>query len=286
MLSEVKLALDEGIEPPLAPDGRVVVLQGLGTERERIFEVSGAELDRVVEPDHLTSLYVPELAAPVAGEVARLAELVATLRVAVPVGSRADPPLAAPAPAGGELRGARSPRRARPGRCRRRTAGGLAHLEEELGDLLFQVAFHARLATEEGAFTLADVARGVHDKLVARHPHVFGDVSAETADEVVANWEQIKKLEKGRASVFDGVPAALPALLYATKVQKKAESIGLVPDRASRPGGTDDPDELGELGELLWEVVDRARRLGVDPEDALRAATVAHLATLRAAEPG
>ena len=81
-----------------------------------------------------------------------------------------------------------------------------AHLEEELGDLLFQIVFHARLAEEEGRFTLADVARGVHDKLVHRHPHVFGDVNAATAEEVVSNWEEIKQREKGRSSVTDGIP--------------------------------------------------------------------------------
>ena len=284
VLSEVKLALDEGPTPALDAQARVVVLQGLGTADEHIFEVSGAELDRVVVPDHLTSLYVPELAAPVAGEVARLVELVATLRVECPWDRKQthhslrrhlleesyevlealdeldpDDPAADPE--------------------------GLAHLEEELGDLLFQIAFHSRLATEEGAFTLADVARGVHDKLVARHPHVFGDVAADTADQVVANWEQIKKSEKGRASVFDGVPVALPALLYATKVQKKAESIGLEPVTAPvDPEVGDDAAFAHDLGEVLWAVVDRARRLGVDPEDALRAATVAHLADLRTRE--
>ena len=135
------------------------------------------------------------------------------------------------------------------------------------------------------------MARGVHDKLVARHPHVFGDVSAETADEVVANWEQIKKVEKGRDSVFDGVPGALPALLYATKIQKKAESIGLAgvaPPGGVEPTGVELDDEAvaEQVGELLWSVVDRARRLGVDPEDALRAAAVAQLTDLRAAEAG
>jgi tetrapyrrole methylase family protein / MazG family protein len=284
VLSDVKLALDEAVEPAVAAVGRVVVLQGLGTEAERIFEVSVSQLDQAVDPDHLTSLYLPDLAAPVAGEVARLVELVATLRVECPWDRKqthqslrrhlleesyevleaideldeADPPA---------------------------DPDGLAHLEEELGDLLFQIAFHARLATEEGAFTLADVARGVHDKLVARHPHVFGDVSAETADEVVANWEQIKKVEKGRDSVFDGVPGALPALLYASKIQKKADSIGLVPVTDRDAVDQDGSDPSHELGELLWGVVDRARRLGVDPEDALRAATVAHLAALRAREP-
>ncbi len=276
VLSEVKLVLDEGVEPALAASGRVVVLQGLGTADERIFDVALAELDQVVVADHLTSLYLPELAAPVAAEVARLVELVATLRAECPWDRKQTHHSLrrhlleesyevlealdelAPEPAD--------------------DPDGLAHLEEELGDLLFQIAFHAKLATEEGAFTLADVARGVHDKLVARHPHVFGDVSAETADDVVANWEQIKKAEKGRQSVFDGIPAAMPALLYASKIQKKAESIGLEPSV-----GPEAPTE-DELGELLWQVVDRARRAGVDPEDALRASAVAHLAALRAAE--
>ena len=83
-----------------------------------------------------------------------------------------------------------------------------AHLQEELGDLLFQIVFHARLADEEGRFDLADVARGVHDKLVHRHPHVFGDVDADSAEQVVTNWEAIKKSEKGRSSVTEGIPAA------------------------------------------------------------------------------
>src|ERR1700691_4995042 len=102
-----------------------------------------------------------------------------------------------------------------------------AHLQEELGDLLFQIVFHARLAEESGRFTLADVARGVHDKLVHRHPHVFGDVAAATADEVRASWEEIKREEKGRSSVTEGIPADLPALLLSTKLQRKALSVGM-----------------------------------------------------------
>ena len=98
---------------------------------------------------------------------------------------------------------------------------GYVALEEELGDLLFQVVFHATLGAEEGRFTLADVARGIHDKLVLRHPHVFAEVEVDGADEVVTNWEAIKKAEKGRESVFDGIPTGLPALLYALKVQQE-----------------------------------------------------------------
>ncbi len=103
----------------------------------------------------------------------------------------------------------------------------VAHLEEELGDLLFQVYFHALLATEEGHFTLADVARTLHDKLVSRHPHVFGDAVAETPEDVAARWEVLKKAEKGRTSVTDGIPRALPALALAAKLQRKAESLGI-----------------------------------------------------------
>ena len=99
------------------------------------------------------------------------------------------------------------------------------HLEEELGDLLFQVFFHSRLAAEEGRFDLAQVARGVHDKLVSRHPHVFGDVVAEDPGTVVANWEAIKKAEKGRRSVTDGIPGSLPALALASKLARKAEVV-------------------------------------------------------------
>ena len=102
-----------------------------------------------------------------------------------------------------------------------------AHLQEELGDLLFQVVFHSRLAAEQGWFTLGDVAQGVHDKLVGRHPHVFGDVTAATPDAVVANWEVIKAAEKGRSSVTDGIPTALPALLLAAKLRRKAGAVGL-----------------------------------------------------------
>ena len=138
-----------------------------------------------------------------------------------------------------------------------------AHLEEELGDLLFQIVFHTTLATEAGFFGLGDVARGVHDKLVHRHPHVFGLVEVEGADDVVANWEQIKKAEKGRDSVFDGMPSDLPALLYALKVAKKAAAFDVVPDPADQTLG-------GQL--LALVAAARAADADIDPETELRAA--------------
>ncbi|NCY17726.1 MAG: MazG family protein, partial [Actinobacteria bacterium] len=172
------------------------------------------------------------------------------------------------------------------------TGEGYEHLEEELGDLLFQVLFHARLAAEEGRFTIADVARTVHDKLRDRHPHVFGDVDAADADEVMRNWELIKKEEKERESVFDGVPAAIPALLYALKIQKKAASLADVDDLPVA-ATTDDAivgfssridDET--TGALLFAVVDEARRAGVDPETALRSVALAFRDAARRAELG
>ncbi len=134
---------------------------------------------------------------------------------------------------------------------------------------------HSAIARERGAFTLADVARGIHDKLYARHPHVFGDVAAGSAEELAAEWESMKREEKGRASVFDGIPSSLPALLYAAKVLRKAATVGVDVERA---GAVDD------VGAALLAVVAAARAGDVDPEAALRAAADRVRATAEAAE--
>jgi tetrapyrrole methylase family protein/MazG family protein len=273
VLSEVKLVLgdaadagdtsDTGDARDAGDDGlTVTVLQRLGLPDEHIVELPWPELDRVVRPDHLTSLYIPRLAAPLANEAAALADVVRRLRAECPWD-------------------------------RQQTHHSLRHhlleeayevlealdhldveagegfdaLEEELGDLLFQVFLHATLATEEGRFTLADVIRGISDKLVGRHPHVFGDVTVAGADEVAERWERLKQAEKGRSSVMDGIPATLPALAYALKVQRKAASMGV--DWRTVLGGDDAP---GELGRRLLDVVDDARRAGEDPETELRIA--------------
>jgi uncharacterized protein YabN with tetrapyrrole methylase and pyrophosphatase domain len=150
-------------------------------------------------------------------------------------------------------------------------AEAIAHLEEELGDVLFQVFFHATLAAEEGWFTVADVARTVHDKLVGRHPHVFGTVQAETAGEVMANWEEIKKAEKGRASVMDGIPAHLPALLYAHKVQRKAATVGFDWPALDGHGVSGADNAAAKVAEELAELQAELRadlRAGVAPAGA------------------
>ncbi len=274
VLSDVKLAFET--DNP----GTAVVLQRLGLPEEAIFEVDWADLDRSFEPDHLTALFLHEVAAPVAGELQRFATLVRTLRERCPWD------------------------REQTHRSLTRhlveetyevleaienldeeTGEGYEHLAEELGDLLFQVFFHAALAAEVGAFTLADVARGVHAKLVGRHPHVFADVHAGDVATVVRNWEEIKRAQKGRASVFDGIPAALPALLAALKVQRKAASLGMPVELGRGGGPTGDEPTGDELGPALFALVAAARRLDVDPEAALRATTARFVEAARLDEP-
>jgi MazG family protein len=155
-----------------------------------------------------------------------------------------------------------------------------AKLLDELGDVLFQVEFLALLLEERGAGDLAQVADHCREKLIRRHPHVFGEVEAETAGQVLRNWDQIKRSESGREpGIFGEVPETLPAPLYARKVQRRAVSAGFdydplpVRDRLTELEGADDPDARFEaLGELLFAAIDLARRSRVDPELALRAA--------------
>ena len=260
--SEVKLALLE----VLAPEHEVTVLQGLGLPDERVFAVELTELDRGFEPDHLTSVFVDTGAVAVGADLARLVALTERLRgpggcpwdaaqthhslrrhvleEAYEVADAIDD-LPADAPAGVV------------------PAGAYDALEDELGDLLFQVMIHSVLAAEAGAFTVGDVARRVHDKLVHRHPHVFGDVEVAGADAVVTNWEQIKKDEKGHASLVEGITPGLPSLLYAQKLFRKASSVGL-----ELPDGPDVADERA-LGEALAALAAAGARAGVDGESAL-----------------
>ncbi len=165
-----------------------------------------------------------------------------------------------------------------------------ADLIEELGDLLYQIEFHATIAEQEGRFTIADVANGIHDKLVRRHPHVFGELVGTDLDttEVLSNWDDIKREEKGRTSVFQGIPRSMPALAYAAKVGAKASKVGFdwpdvsgafpkIAEETAELHETLDASDataaIEELGDLLFAVVNVARHLHVDPELALRAAT-------------
>lgn len=279
VLSDIKLAVENttGDEP-------VVILQRLGSPDERITHTTWAELDRTVEADHLTSIYIPHLAAPVGSELVRFHQLARTLREQCPWDQEQThqslvrylleetyevvDALHALDPEDPTTDDA---------------------LIEELGDLLYQIEFHATIAEQEGRFTMADVAQGVHDKLVRRHPHVFGDVVADDTHTVLANWDLIKQQEKGRTSVFEGVPHSLPSLSYADAVQRKAAKVGFdwpdvdgawpkIEEEAAEVRAAvhaaDTAAVRDELGDLLFAVVNVARHLGVEPEAALRAATL------------
>jgi tetrapyrrole methylase family protein/MazG family protein len=278
VLSDIKLAVEDatGDEP-------VVILQRLGTPDELITTTTWAELDRTVEADHLTCIYIPRLGTPVGGSLVRFHQLARTLREQCPWD-------------------------------REQTHQSLIKylleetyevvdalqaldpddpvtdiaLIEELGDLLYQIEFHATIAEQEGRFTMSDIVDGVHDKLVRRHPHVFGSVEANDADTVVANWDAIKHAEKGRTSVFDGVAMSQPSLSYAYNVQRKAAKVGFDwPDvGGALPKIAEETAELieamvggdrqrvdDELGDLLFAVVNVARHLDIEPEAALRVAT-------------
>jgi len=302
VLSDIKLAVDEA-----AGDEPVTILHALGTPDEQIVEVAWADLDRTIDADHLTSLWIPNLAAPVGAAYVRFHALTRTLREQCPwdieqthdsliphlleetyevidaihaldatetTATDADP-------TGTDSTGTNS--------------DPDADLIEELGDLLYQIEFHATIAEEEGRFTIADVANGIHDKLVRRHPHVFGHLVGSDLDtaEVLSNWDDIKRDEKSRTSVFDGIPRSMPALAYAAKVGSKASKVGfdwpdvggafpkIAEETAELYEAMHHPDDddtgaaarTDELGDLLFAIVNVARHLRIDPELALRAAT-------------
>lgn len=175
--------------------------------------------------------------------------------------------------------------------------GDFEKLREELGDLLLQVVFHAQLAKEEGRFDIADVTRGIHRKLVRRHPHVFGGVKAPTARHVLKHWEQLKVAERNQAeknqkaakraeSLLDGIPQTLPALLEAYQLTRRAANIGFDWDdlagilekvkeearEVTEAAAAKSPRLEEEVGDLLFVAVNMARFLGIDPEIALKKA--------------
>ena len=288
VMSNIKLAHESatGDEP-------VVILHHLGLDDQKIIHTTWQNLDREIEPDHLTSIYIPKLSEPIAGELAKLHQLARTLREQCPWDEKQthDSLVRYLIEETYEV------------------VDAISALDpddqstdekfiEELGDLLYQVEFHATIAEQQGRFSIADVARSIHDKLVRRHPHVFGEVQAETADAVVTNWDAIKQQERGvvsEDSVFDGVAKSSPSLLYSTKLQKRAAEFGFdwpdstgaadkiseelaelrdaIEAKQNQGTFTTDKDEItNELGDVLFSVVNFSRHLGVDAETALRTA--------------
>jgi len=151
----------------------------------------------------------------------------------------------------------------------------VAHAEEELGDLLFQVMFHAELGEEESRFSFATIADGVRDKLTGRHPHVFGDLELASADEVAANWENLKRQEEGRTSVLDGIAWAMPALPLFEKVRSRATRVGV------------EVNDIGDIAPVVSRLIDlmaQAADENVDLEGALRATAIALAGEIRKRE--
>ncbi len=158
----------------------------------------------------------------------------------------------------------------------------LEEVKEEIGDLMLHMVFYAKIASETGDFDIADALNSVCDKLVERHPHIYGDVIAESEEDVKANWEKIK-LKSGKKSVLEGVPKSLPAMVKATRIQEKARGVGFDWDNQSQVWAKVN-EELAELqeeieqktdniedefGDVLFSLINYARFIGVDPESAL-----------------
>ena len=276
VLSEIKLGVDD-----IDPDTEVVLLHHVGLDDERIVTTTWSEMDRAIEADHLTSVYVPHLGTAVAREMVRFHSLARTLRDQCPWDMEQTHASLVRYLLEETYEVVDAINRLDPNE-----PSTDDDFIEELGDLLYQVEFHAAIAEEQGRFTIADVARVVHDKLVARHPHVFGDVSVASSSEVERNWEALKQAEKPeRTGIFDGVVQAAPSLSFAAKTQQRAARAGFDwPDvngpvekvreelsEVTRSFG--DPEATtAEIGDLLFAVVNVARHLDIDPEGALRSA--------------
>ncbi len=275
--SDTKLALMDYY----GDEYQVTVVRNLGLPDEQIHRIMLFELDRLPEIDHLTSVYVPP--RPARSKVFSLDPVVDVMaRLRAPGGCVWD-----------IEQTHLSLRRYLVEEVYEvleaiELADGVK-LCEELGDLLLQVVFHARVAEESGGFTMQDVVDHVTEKMVRRHPHVFGTITVRDAAEVVVNWEQIKKREKAgeRTGVLDGIPVGLPSLMTAYKLQTKAAKVGFdwpeigpVWDKIAEelaelreavllPAPQGDQNREDELGDVLFTVVNLARFMGIDPETAL-----------------
>ncbi len=272
LAAEVKLTLMNQY-----PDEHPVVLVGAaGTPRQRVAELPLYEIDRQAWVDHLTSLYIPPLPQP--GGMESFQETIAHLRA--PDGCPWDREQTHQTLRTNLLEEAYEALEA----IDRDDADALM---EELGDLLLQIVLHAQIATDEGEFRMPDVIAHIDAKLKRRHPHVFGDVKVSGAAEVTVNWEEIKREERNHAdhrSMLDGVPKTLPALSQAQDYQSRVARVGfdwpdiegvrrkIAEELQELAEAQTDEEREGEMGDLLFAVVNLARWLHVDAESALRRA--------------
>jgi tetrapyrrole methylase family protein/MazG family protein len=272
--SQVKLTLMAEF-----PDEHPVCLvRAAGTSAERVWDVPLYELDRQKDMDHLTTCYVPPLTSP--GSLQALQEVVAKLRA--PDGCPWDRDQTHSSLRSGLLEETYEVLEAL-------DSDDPRQLKEELGDMLLQVVLHQQIAVEEGEFRPSEVIGHLVGKLVRRHPHVFGELEVDGSEEVLRNWEAIKRLEREdrsteQKSVLDGVVEALPALARAQALQERASRVGFdwadvagviekVEEEIAEFRDADAPNEKAcEIGDLLFSLVNLARRVGVDSESVLREA--------------
>lgn len=287
MASEVKSTLG-AVYPDQHP---VRLIHAAGTDQEKVEDLALYEIDRSEEIGALTSLFVSPLGDGTSLE--SFLEVVAHLR----------------APNGCPWDRRQTHASLRPHLLEEAyealeaiDAGDFTAMREEFGDLLLQIMLNSQIASEEGEFTANDVIKGIHDKIVRRHPHVFGDVKVDGVDGVLANWERLKAEERDEnekpGGLLDGVPATLPALSQALEYQDRAARVGFdwpeiqgVLDKISEEVGevraANDPDLLaGELGDLFFALVNLSRWKKVDAESALRGANLKFKRRFRFIEQG
>ena len=275
ILSALKLSIDTDL---LDAEPMVTILHHLGLPEQIVKQVPLNELDRFQEVDHLTSCYLASIRT-VGSAAEDLVDFMVTLRTSCPWDQQQTHESLTRhlleesyelLEALEELTHASEAGNA--------TAAAVAHVEEELGDVLFQVVFHAQIASEGGEFELTAVMDGVREKLTARHPHVFGDLTLESANQVESNWEMLKKKEKGRTSVTEGIPSALPALTRYAKLMKKAYALeGDIPQidqlaatLSDEVANFDALQSAESLGAVLATAVELGQALGLESESVLR----------------
>ena len=252
--------------PPTQP---VTILQRLGLEDEKVQEIKWDDLTEKVKPDHLTSCFIPHLESPIASELQKFVELVSELRIQCPW----DAEQTHSSLTSHLLEETYEVLEAIEN-FNEETGEGSEDLEEELGDLLFQVVFHSRIAADDARFDLTDVTKGIHEKLRRRHPGIFtteeDPLMNDNPDSAHKRWEELKKEEKKRSSVLDGIPDSLPALAYTQKIFEKSKTLDLLDEEIAIDRFLPETDE--ELGKIFLDLVFWAAKNGFEAERALRAA--------------
>jgi len=263
ILADIVAAVDS------PPTERVTILQRLGLEDEKVEKLDWEDLIEKVEPDHLTSCFIPCFESPIASELQKFIDLVAVLRVQCPWDSQQTHSSLTShllEETYEVLEAIES--------FNEETGEGSEDLEEELGDLLFQIVFHSRIAADDGRFDLADVAKGIYEKLYRRHPKIFESEQeqkvGDNVDSAHKRWEEIKKEEKKRSSVLDGIPDVLPALAYAQKLFEKSETLDLLEEKIYTDRPIPETDE--EMGSIFLDLVFWAAKNNFEAERVLRIA--------------